>query len=195
MSTIGRRVSECLERIDRCMDHCGLSPINNLVNCIIKTCMRIYSKCYPDLDLREKRKQAFLGHYFNYIDKKDGEMCVVGLVPLLGSVLIYDYNKTCENKKKFHKDIVLELPQVALGTSAEEEGNISDLDLEDDDSDSEKPTYQNRSPFSDGHVKEVTDKAQKDDEEEFAVLNLRVAHSFDLGLDEGLELSERFTEL
>lgn len=128
MEITGNKVSQYLESIDRFMDRWGLSPINNLVNCVTKICMRIYRCYYADEGkFKAEREKAFLGHYFNYIDKKDGEMCVVGLVPLLGSILICDYNKTCENKRKLYKDMTLDIPRTPVLVQDEDFGSPNDI--------------------------------------------------------------------
>jgi hypothetical protein len=88
MKITSENVSIGLERIDRFMDRCGLSCINNLVNCVTKACMGIYQFFYGD-EIGEKGKEIVLKRYWTYVDNKDALTCALGLIPVLGSVLIW----------------------------------------------------------------------------------------------------------
>jgi hypothetical protein len=80
------RCRTTLQKVDFLMDVCGLSVINNLVNCVTKVCIGIYRRC--ESLFQEKNKKAFLGKHFEYIEKKDAFTCALGLVPVLGSLFI-----------------------------------------------------------------------------------------------------------
>jgi len=90
--TSSDNISIRLEQIDCFMDRCGLSCINNLVNCVTKVCMKIYQFFYAD-ETRDKGEEIILQHYWTYIDKKPVTTCALGLVPVLGSVLIWANNR------------------------------------------------------------------------------------------------------
>ena len=92
---IGDKISDGLKSIDQFMDRSGLSCINNLVNCVTKICRGVYCFFYGDLirERHEKGEEAFLERYWSYIDSKDALTCGLGLVPVLGSVLIWAKGK------------------------------------------------------------------------------------------------------
>lgn len=113
MKITDNKISTKLENIDRFMDYCGLSCINNLVNSVTKVCMKIYTLCWGEDALKEKCSRSSLNTYWTYIYKKEKSTCALGLIPIVGSVLIlakkrWDDSQKPENNSPKYPVITLE---------------------------------------------------------------------------------------
>jgi len=122
--TTSDNISIGLEQIDGFMDRYGLSCINNLVNCVTKVCMGIYQFFYGD-EIRDKGEEIMLQHYWTYIDNKSALTCALGLVPVLGSVLIWVEGKF-KNEKSLKNDIKPSEGLTLLKTSTQEDYDVLD---------------------------------------------------------------------